>query len=151
MVSIRIAQLSVVSVAAIAAMAALTAPASAAQAPSMRAAYAVTPSIAAKPNSKIIGSGKKVNYSPTSLKVKWSGPVQKKCTAAKASFTVTNKAKATETVKMSAKIFAKVPAGKVLYVCAWGTGTGTGKFGLAANPKAKLTVHVSKGRLAATA
>ncbi len=101
--------------------------------------------VAAKPNSNIVGSGKTVNYSPTSLKVKWSGPTQKKCTAKIESFTITNKTKSTETVTYNGQgASAKpIPAGKVLGVCVFGKGTATAKLGLEANKKAALTVHVS--------
>jgi hypothetical protein len=143
MVSIRIAQVSAVSVITITAVAGLIAPASAAQAPPMRAGYAVARSTTAKPNSNIVGAGKLVKYSPTSLSAKWSGAKKATCTVAKESFTISNTAKTAETVTLSGKTFAKVPAGKGLGVCAFGSGTATGVFGLAANKKAKLTVHIS--------
>jgi hypothetical protein len=98
---------------------------------------------AAKPNSNITGSGKTVTFSPKSIKAKWSGPTEKKCTAKKESFTITNTAKTTETVTLSGKAFAKIAAGAAAGVCAWGTGTTTGTFSLKANTKAVLTVHVS--------
>lgn len=103
----------------------------------------VSVATAAKPNSNITGSGKTVNYSPKSLNAKWSGKKEGTCTAAKESFTITNKAKTTETVTLGGKAFAKIAAGKAVGVCAWGTGTTTGKFSLAANKKAVLTVHIS--------
>jgi hypothetical protein len=99
--------------------------------------------VAAKPNSNIIGSGKTVNYSPKSLNVKWSGTTSKTCTAKIEAFTIKNTAKTTETVTFSGKAFAKIPAGKGIGVCVFGSGTATGAFSLAANHKAKLTVHVT--------
>lgn len=145
MVSIKnqLVRATAVGVLGVATMAGSLAPALAGTASHSAARYAAVGSLAAKPNSNIIGSGKKVNYSPKTLKVKWSGPTEKKCTAKVESFTISNKAKTTETVTLSGKAFAKIPAGKVLGVCAWGKGTATGKFGLAANKKAVLTVHVS--------
>ena len=104
---------------------------------------AAGPSVAAKPNSNIVGVAKKVHYLPASLNVKWSGPTQQTCTTAKVSFTITNKAKVPETVTMGGKAFATIAAGKAIGICAWGTGTATGVFSLAANPKATLTVHVT--------
>lgn len=98
---------------------------------------------AKKPNSSIIGSGKKVHYSPVSLNIKWSGPVEQTCTVAKSRFTITNKTKVTQTVTMNGEVFAVIKAHKVDHVCAWGHGQGTGSFSLAANSKATLTVHAS--------
>jgi hypothetical protein len=100
--------------------------------------------VAAKPNSNIVGSGKTVKYSPISLKVKWSGPTQKKCTARIESLTITNKAKTSETVTFMGKaIGPAIPAGKVLGVCVFGKGTATAKLSLKANKKAALTLHIS--------
>lgn len=143
MISIRIARVAAVSVMAITATAGLMAPASAAQAPAIRAGHTAAGAIAAKPNSKIVGAGTTVHYKPTSLNVKWSGSTSKPCTTKLISFTITNTAKTAETVTMGGTAFAKIPAGKVLGVCAFGTGTATGVFSLKANKKAKLTVHVS--------
>ena len=144
MFAIRVFRASAVGAVAILATAGLMASASAGTTPVHLTAGHVTLSrVTAKPNSNISGSGKAVNYSPKSLKVKWSGPVAKKCTAAKEAFTITNKSKTTETVTLSGKAFAKIAAGKVAGVCAWGKGTTTGVFGLKANKKAKLTWTVS--------
>jgi hypothetical protein len=144
MFAIRIFRVSAVGAVAILAMAGFMTSASAGTTPAhLTAGHAALSRTAAKPNSNIAGSGKKVNYSPKSLKVTWSGPTEKKCTVAKEAFTITNTAKATETVTLSGKAFAKIAAGKTDGVCAWGTGTATGVFGLKANTKAKLTVHVS--------
>lgn len=107
------------------------------------AGHVAVRSDAAKPNSDITGSGATVKFTPTKLSAKWSGPTQKTCTATLESFKITNTAKVTETVTYKGAAFAKVPAGKVLGVCAWGTGTATAKFGLKANTKAALTVTVS--------
>jgi hypothetical protein len=143
MISIKIARVTAVSVMAITALAALVAPASAAQAPSIRAGYTAVGAVAAKPNSNITGKGKAVKYAPTSLNVKWSGSKPVTCTTKKISFSITNTTKTTETVTMSGKTFASIPAGKAIGVCAFGTGTATGVLGLKANKKAKLTVNIS--------
>jgi hypothetical protein len=129
----------------VATAAAFMLPASASQATAahMSAVSTVHAAAAKKPNSDITGSGKTVVYSPTTLKAKWSGKKEGTCTTAKESFTISNTTKTSETVTLSGKTFAKVPADKVLGVCAWGTGTTTGVFGLKANKKATLTVDVS--------
>jgi hypothetical protein len=125
----------------VAAMAGFVGPASAGT--TLTLSHSAVATAAAKPNSNIIGSGKTVNYSPKSLKVKWSGATQKTCTVKIESFTISNTTKTTETVTFSGKTFAKIPARKGIGVCVFGTGTATGAFGLAANKKAKLTVNVS--------
>jgi hypothetical protein len=144
MFAIRVFRVSAVGAVAMLALAGFMASASAGTTPAhLTAGHVSLSMVTAKPNSNITGSGKTVNYSPKSLKVKWSGPTEKKCTAAKESFTLTNKTKVTQTVTLSGKAFGKIPAGKSDGVCAWGKGTATGVFGLKANKKAKLTVHVS--------
>jgi hypothetical protein len=144
MFAIRIFRVSAVGAVAILALAGFMTSASAGTAPAhLKAGHVSLSMVTAKPNSNIAGSGKTANYSPKSLKVKWSGPTEKKCTAAKEAFTITNTTKVTQTVTLSGKAFATLAAGKSNGVCAWGTGTTTGVFGLKANKKAKLTVHVS--------
>ena len=125
----------------VAAMAGFMAPASAGTAATL--GHSAVATAAAKPNSNIVGSGKTVHYSPTSLKVKWSGPTKKTCTAKIISFTISNTTKAAETVTVSGKAFAKIPASKAIGVCVFGTGTAKAALGLAANKKAKLTVNIS--------
>jgi hypothetical protein len=125
----------------VAAMAGFVAPASAGTAVSV--GHGAVATAAAKPNSNIVGSGKTVNYSPKSLKVKWSGPTKKKCVAKIFSFTIINTAKTTETVTFSGKALAKIPSKKGIGVCLFGSGSASGAFGLAANKKAKLTINVS--------
>jgi hypothetical protein len=144
MFAIRIFRVSAVGAVAILTTAGFMASASAGTTPvHLTAGHVAVSSAAAKPNSNITGSGKTVNYSPKSLKATWSGPTEKKCTAAKESFTITNTTKVSETVTLSGKAFANIAAGKAEGVCAWGKGTATGVFGLKANKKAKLTVHIS--------
>lgn len=108
------------------------------------AGHVAVRSDAAKPNSNIVGSGKKVKYSPTSLNVKWSGPTEKTCTAKKVSFTITNTAKTAEQVtNAGSDLGSPIPSGKALGICVWGSGTASGTLGIKANKKAVLTIHVS--------
>jgi hypothetical protein len=144
MFAIRIFRVSAVGAVAIFALAGFMTSASASTTPAhLTARHASLSMVTAKPNSKIIGSGKKVNYSPKSLKVTWSGPKEKKCTAAKEAFTITNSTKVTQTVTSGGKALGAIAAGKSDGVCAWGKGTATGVLGLKANKKAKLTLHIS--------
>jgi hypothetical protein len=128
----------------VATMAGFMAPASAGTASVHVRGALATARVAAKPNSNIVGSGAKVNYSPKTLSAKWSGPTKKTCTAKIISFTISNTTKTAEQVTANGKALGpKIPPGKALGICVFGKGTATGKLGLKANKKAVLTVHIS--------
>ena len=56
-------------------------------------------------------AGKTVHYSPTTLKVKWSGPTKKTCTAKNITFTISNttKAQPSRSTRSRVRAFAKIP------------------------------------------
>jgi hypothetical protein len=92
------------------------------------------------PNSNITGSGAAVVYSPAKLKN--LTPVSSAdCTTSDYTFSIANTTSKSQTVTyMGAKAF-KLPAGEQEDICVFADGTI--KFGLMANPAAKLKAKVT--------
>jgi hypothetical protein len=116
------------------------------------AAGAATPSVhlsliagpvthATVPNSNLKGKG---TYTPDTLKAKWTASKEKACTAkSKFAFKITNKTTKTQQVTYEGADFGTaIPAKGVLDVCADGTGTATGVFGVKST-KSTLTVTIT--------
>lgn len=103
-----------------------TAPAGArTTAPKFATAAAARP--AAIPNTNLKGKAAALAFKPAKLKAAWSGPPPvQACTAAVASFTITNTTKKTVQVTYQGAAFGNpIPKGAGIYVCGWGTGKAT--------------------------
>lgn len=96
---------------------------------------------AAKPNSNI--GGVPVHFTPNTLTAKRSGSSGSTCTSAKYAFTITNTTTKAQTLTSGGRSLIKIPAKKVLGVCAFTNKPLQGTFGLAANKNAKLLIKIT--------
>ena len=93
------------------------------------------------PNSNVEKKGSVKVFVPKSLRAKWSGSTEKKCTKARQSVTITNLTATAVTVTYQGMMLVKLQPNYQFGACFWGTGVGAIVFGLAKSGS-ELTIHV---------